>query len=283
MHNIFDNGTGSLERQMPQGKADTPLDQILFLARAESRVRVIELLVESGPATQREIRTRLDVSRTTVSRSLQSLQNRGWVEKSDGAYRLSRAGRIVAAEFGRLLDTVKTVEELSEFLRWYPADIDIPDLLDAKDVEVTYSTDADPYAPARRQTEILHTAERLRILLPAIDLDSTKTITEQVTQRGLELETVVSPNVESTVESDEFAPLMREKIQTGRSAVFVAQESLPFYLGLADDGRVQVGLADDEGLPRALLETDDDRIRAWAEGMYEDYREPARIKPASEF
>jgi hypothetical protein len=76
---------------------------------------------------------------------------------------------------------------------------------------------------------------------------------------------------------------MREKIQTGRSAVFVARESLPFYLGLADGDRIQVGLADEDGLPRALLETDDDRIRAWAEGVYEDYREPARIKPASEF
>ena len=268
---------------MLNDEADTPLDQILFLARAESRVRVVELLVESGPATQREIRSQLDASRTTVSRSLQSLQERGWVEKSDGAYRLSRAGRIIAAEFARLLDTVNTVQELSEFLRWYPADVDVPDLLDANDVEVTYSTDADPYAPARKQTEILHTAERLRILLPAIDLDSTKTITEQITQRGLELETVVSPNVESTIESDEFAPLMREKMQTGRSAVFIAQESLPFYLGLADCGRIQVGLADEDGFPRALLETANESISSWAEGVYRDYREQAERKPIEGF
>jgi predicted transcriptional regulator len=182
-----------------------------------------------------------------------------------------------------LLDTVETVEELSEFFRWYRADVELPDLLEVSDIEVTYSTDAEPYAPARRQTEILHSAERLHVLLPAIDLDSTKTITEQVTQRGLELETVVSPNVESTIESDEFAPLMSAKIQTGRSAVFVAREDLPFYVGLADDGRVQVGLADDEGLPRALLETSDDAVREWAEDVYEGYRKRARHKPIEEF
>ena len=124
-----------------------------------------------------------------------------------------------------------------------------------------HPTDADPYAPARKQTEILQTADRLRVLLPAIDRDSTETITEQVTGRGLAVETVLSPGVESTAESADFAPLMREKIETGRSLVLVAQESPPFYLGL----------------------TDDDRIRAWADGVYEDYREPARIKPASEF
>lgn len=262
---------------------DTPLNQLLFLVRAESRVRIIEHLVKSGPATQRELRTHLDASRTTISRSLQSLVNRSWVEESDGAYRLSRAGQIIAAEFARMLDTVKTVEELSEFLRWFPADVTAPDFHDVSDVQVTYSTDADPYAPARKQTEILHTADRLRILLPAIELESTKVITEQVTQHGLEVETVMSPGVESTIESEEFASLMREKVRTGRSSVFIAQDSLPFYLSLADDGPVQIGLADDEGLPRSLLETEDEDIREWAEIVYQNYRETARLKSASEF
>lgn len=261
----------------------TPLDHVLFLARAESRVRVMEVLRESGAATQRDLRTELDAARTTISRALQSLSERGWVEKSDSAYQLTSTGRILAVEFGRTLDTISRVEELSEFLRWFPADVDAPDFLEASDVEVTYSTDASPYAPARRQTEILHTADRLRVLLPAIDLDSTETLAEQVTEGGLEVETIVSPAVESTMESDEFAPLIRETVRTGRSSILVAKDSLPFYLGLAGDGRVQIGLADDDGLPRALLESTDREIREWAEGVYGDTRERARPKSVAEF
>ena len=260
-----------------------PREQVLYLARANSRVQVVEQLVESGTATQQELRTHLDASRTTVSRALQSLSERNWVERRDTGYRLTTLGRVVANEFTGMLNRIGAAEDIAEFLKWFPADVDAPDFLAASDIEVTTPTDADPYAPARKQTEILQTADRLRVLLPAIDRDSTETITEQVTGRGLAVETVLSPSVESTAESADFAPLMREKIETGRSLVLVAQESPPFYLGLADDGRVQVGLADDEGVPRALLETDDDRIRAWADGVYEDYREPARIKPASEF
>ena len=261
----------------------TPREQILFLARAESRIRILEGLSETESATQSELRTRINASRTTVSRALKSLTEKGWVEKFDGSYRLTRIGQRIAVEFGRMFDEIEKVDELAEFLRLFPTDIESPDFVNASDLEVTYSTESEPYAPARRQTQILSTAERLRMLLPAIDLESTEVIAEQVTERGLEAETVVSPGVESTMESEEFAPVMKEKIRTGRSPVFVSQDSVPFYLGLTDDGRVQVGLADDDGLPRALLETTDESVREWAEGMYQEFRTQAERKPATAF
>ena len=262
---------------MSSNKPDTPREQILFLARAESRVQTVKHLFKSGPATQRTLRTELDASRTTVSRSLQSLAEKGWVEESQNEYRLTRAGRVIAQEFTGMLDTVEAAGELEEFYRWFPADLDSPDFF-AADVAVTYSTDAAPYAAAEKQSKILHTADRLRILLPATDLDSTRTITEQVTERGLDVETVVSPDVGALFESDEFKSLVMEMEESGFSRFYVSQDELPFYLGLADDGRVQIGLADDEGIPRALLETTDETIRNWATEIYESYRSDARQK-----
>jgi predicted transcriptional regulator len=259
-----------------------PIAHLRFLVRAESRVRVVQHL-ESGPATQRELRAQIDASRTTVSRALQSLVERGWAERSDGAYQLTRVGRAVAGEFTGVLERLETAEELSEFLQWFPDGVETPDLLAADGVEVTYSTADAPYAPARRQTKSLHAADRLRVLLPATDLDSTRTVTEQVTAGDLDIETVVSPGVESTLESEEFAPLMREMTRTERSAVFVAREPLPLYLGLTNDDGVQVGLADDDGIPRALLETTDRSVREWGERVYQTYRNPARRKLAEEF
>jgi predicted transcriptional regulator len=208
---------------------------------------------------------------------------KGWVERADGAYRLTRGGERITEAFGQMLDTVGQIEELTEFLRLFPTDVEAPDFVGASDVQVTSATDADPYAPARQQTGILKTADGIRILLPAIDLESTEIIVEQVTEHGLEVEAIVSPMVESTMESDAFAPLIREKVQTGRSSVLVAPESVPFYLGLADDGRVQVGLADEDGLPRVLVETTDRDILAWAENLYQRYRKSARSKAAAEF
>lgn len=268
---------------MPGDELDAALERLQFLSRAESRVRIVERLLDAGPSSRRDLRERLDVSRTTVSRALRSLVEEGWVEHADEGYRLTHVGRLVATEIGRTLDRVGTVEELSEFLQWFPDGVDLPPLLDATDVSVTYSTDAAPYAPARKQTAILHEAEGIRLLLPATDLDSTETVSREVIERGLDLETVASPAVESTFESEPFAPLIREMLGTDRSTLYVAPETPPFYLGLTDAGAVQIGLADDEGLPRALLETTDDGVVAWTEEIYRDYRADARRQPIEAF
>lgn len=233
--------------------------------------------------TQRELRDLLDVSRRTVSRSLRRLQDREWIESNGETYYLTPRGRHIVAEFTDLMDTVRRTEELAEFLRWFPADVDAPDFLDVTDAVVTAASDADPYAPARTQTEILYEADRLRVLLPATDLASTETLTAEVTERNLEIESVVSPGVAATLQSAEFAPLIREQLETERSSILVADEALPFYLGLADDGRVQIGLADEEGIPRALLETTDERVRTWAENVYREYREGATAKRIEDF
>ena len=259
-------GTGRLD-------ADA-VEAVQFLARAESRLAIMRELAERDEPDQRQLRAALDGSRTTVARALSSLQDRGWIEQGTDGYRLTTTGELIAAAVTDLLDTVATTAELDAFLRYAPSDeIDIG-LLAAADVTVTTPTDADPYAPARKQSEIVARADRLRVLLPATDLESTRTVTEAVTD-GLELESVVSPSVAATFETPEFAPLVREGMSTGRSTVMVAPTELPYYLGLADDEVVQIGVADDEGIPRALLETTDDRVRRWAEDIYSEYRTAA--------
>jgi DNA-binding transcriptional MocR family regulator len=140
---------------------DTHLDRVRFLARADSRVHILERLATDGPATQRALRDDLDASRTTVARALSALDAEGWVEADCGTYRLSHAGRVVTEEFSALLDTMGRLDDLAAVLRWLPADLDTPAFHRADDVTVTTPTDADPYAPARTQTEILHSADRL--------------------------------------------------------------------------------------------------------------------------
>lgn len=272
-----------MQKSMSGNSSNSPREQVLFLVRAKSRVQVVDALSAGESLTQRQLRDRVDASRTTVSRALQSLSDRGWVAETNGAYRLTRAGQHIATALDRLLDTVEAVTELGEFLRWFPSDVSGPDFLAASDVTVTYATDEAPYAPARKQSEILHTADRLRVLLPAVDIESTETLVEQVTERGLDIETTVSPAVESILESEEFAPRVREMIEAGGLSIRVADDDVPFYLGLSDGGTVQIGLASDDGLPRALLETTDEQVYAWAEALYSDVRGRTEPKTLDDF
>ncbi|MGQ4554457.1 transcriptional regulator FilR1 domain-containing protein [Halobellus sp. GM3] len=257
------------------------IERVRFLARATSRVRVMQYLASFGPATQRELRQHLDGSRTTIARAVRSLCEAGWVDDGDDGYRLTHTGAVVAEEFSSLLETIRRTEELSSFLRWFPADEDVPDFVSADDVEVTTSDTANPYAPAKKQAEILERADDLRILLPSVDPDATETISEEVVGRDFRVETIIANELEPVFESEQFAPLIAEMVETGRSDVLVAPGPLPFYLGLAGDGLVQIGVEDGEGFPRALLETPDEDVRAWAEDVYESYRSEARLKPIS--
>jgi len=268
---------------MLENGEDGTIERVRFLSRATSRVQVMEHLASSGSSSQRELRQELDGSRTTIARAVRSLGDAGWVTEDEGGYQLTHTGSVVAEEFSSLLDTIRRTETLSPFLRWFPADEDAPDFVRADDVEVTTSDSANPYAPAKKQAEILREAEDLRILLPSVDPDATETISEQVTGRDFRVETIIASELEPVFESEPFAPLISEMIGTGRSDVLVAPTSLPFYLGLADDGLVQIGVEDDESFPRALLETTDDDVRAWAEDVYRTYREAARRKPISDF
>lgn len=268
---------------MTEADGEGPLEKVRFLAGATSRVRVMEYLAEWGPANQPELRTNLSGSRTTVSRALRSLEDVGWVVSEGNTYRLTHTGSVVADEFAELLDTIRRTEELSAFLRWFPTDSDPPDFPRATDIEVTVSADANPYAPAKKQAEVLNTVDELRILLPSVDPDATETLAEQVTSRGLRVETVISPELEPIFESDDFAPLIEEMIDTEGYEILVSAEPVPFYLGLAADGLVQIGVEDDEGFPRALLETTDEEVRDWAEDVYRKYREDARSKSITEF
>jgi hypothetical protein len=65
--------------------------------------------------------------------------------------------------------------------------------------------------------------------------------------------------------------------------MLVSPTELPFYLGLTDDGCVQIGVEDDDGLPRSLLETTDGDVMEWAESVYRKYRAEAEPKSIAAF
>lgn len=252
-----------------------PVDQIEFLARSRARVRILEHLLSAGAATRAELRDDLAVAQSTVARALQGLQDQDWIEADGRAYRLTPVGEVVASEFVSFAETMRAVDELSPFLRWFPyreVDLEVSDLCDA---ELTTTRSGDPYAPARKHFEIFRSCEAFRGLMPSVDLQGLRVTEDKVLSGELTMEIVVGPRAGETLRSEEYASLLREQIATEDVAVFVADEEPPFYLGLADDGTAQIGVEDDEGFPRALVETDDARVTDWGEDLYREYRTDA--------
>lgn len=249
------------------------VDHLRFVSRSPVRVRFLLALADDGPSTRRDLRQTVDASRTTVSRNLDALVERGWVEESGATYRATPGGELLASELRELLSTTATVDRLGPFFRWFPVDeLDVEWEWFA-DAGVYASTSSDPYAPIDRHVERIETAADLRCLLPQVGLRAMRALGRE--RDGFEHELVVSPSVGETLRSEEKYVEGRAAVsERGRLDVYVADRPVPVYLGLFDDC-VQVGVSDGDGVPRALVETDDERVREWAGDLYERHRSEA--------
>lgn len=251
------------------------IDHIAFLARSKARVELLEELLERESVERHECREAVDASRSTVSRTLDALEERGWVACDGRQYELTATGSVVAESFLDLVDTVGTAEELAAFLRHFPIEEFDLELAALGDAEVVVSTEGDPYAPATRQNDLMLAASRFRGLFPSIEIEGSRMLRERVVADDIDSEFVVSPAVAETITRGEYARLYRDMIEAGGQRVFAADESLPFYLGLVDDEEVHVGVEDEEGYPRALLVSTAPSVRDWAEDCYESHRDAA--------
>jgi predicted transcriptional regulator len=255
---------------------ETVIDQICFLSRAESRVRIMEFLSESTPVTERELRDQLSISRSTVARSLDSLAEVGWVTERSNTVRLTPVGEVVIESFLQFTATMETAEELSPFLEWFPLSEFNIGVSDIHDGEITMISDGDPLAPARKQTDLLQSTHRFRGFFPSLDLSGTRLVHERIVDGEFDGEIIISADVEDTIHSERFASLFEDMLATGRLSISVV-DSVPFYLGIDDGGIVQIGVEDDEGFPQALLETETETVYRWAETLFAEYRDsPAK-------
>lgn len=250
------------------------IGKLSFLARAESRIRVLEVLSTTEPTTQRALREEIPQSRSTIIRAVDSLAETGWVRKESKGVRLTPVGALVIEEFLDLVESVGNAEELTPFLERFPLSEFEIGIDDMRDGALTVATDGDPLAPVRRHTERLRTTTEFRAVLPSVGIEPIKAIHERTLAGELEAEFAVPPSVERTIRSEEFAPLFEEMLATGRLTIYLS-DSVSFFLGLVDEEMTQIGVEDDEGIPRALLETWNERVRSWAETFFTDTRRAA--------
>lgn len=252
---------------------DSPpsLSTVDFLASSRHRIEILQTLGEEAPSTRRDLRESVDASRSTVRRTLEGFLEHDWIVQVDDGYRITAAGGLVAEEFRRLSETIRVTEEYATLLGNLPdsaLDVD-PACLESG--TLTTATDAAPYAPAQRQTETVRNADRFRGLLPSIELEGAKVVYQRVVDGEFAATIVLSAAGAETVRSEPFAELFCEQLATGRLEVYAHDGALPMYLGLPDENGVEIGCENDQGIPRALLQSTDDRLRAWAEGRFEAY------------
>lgn len=251
-----------------------PIEHIEFLSRSQHRVAILRILCRSGPTTQREFRDQLSASRSTVTRALSALEERGWIVPNSGTYQLTAAGREVTEAFLDLRESVALTDDLSPVVDWLPAagiDFDIERLSDAS---ITESTDSDPYAPVRKHMGGFKEAQSVRAVIPSVDVEAARTFRDQLDDPEFSGTLVVTEDIADRFGQPEYESVTTDLLKAENFTFWVYSDDIHFYFGLLDD-TVQIGVEDDQGYPRALLETDDEVVHEWAEAEFERYRSAA--------
>lgn len=248
-------------------------DDIAFLAASAHRGAVLASLYRDPPLTRGELVDRCGAARVTVGRNLEKLRDRGIVRECAGGFDLTALGTALAADLVSMAETVTVANRLAPVLRQVPREAFDLELRALADADVTVSTRADPYAPVARHERTLREADRVRLLLPATGAKPLSTAAERAIAGELEQEVVVSREVASTFRSDEYRDTVEPMLRAEGTSVLVYDEMVPYYLGIVD-GTIQIGV-DEDGIPRALAESDAEPVRTWAEETFRSYHSEA--------
>lgn len=250
---------------------------VAFLAASENRVEALEALREVGQADQRTVGASVDASRRTVKRTLDALEDRGWVvaENSTGPYRITALGDLVLDAYLDVVDRLAAADRLGPFLERVPADAFDLDPLALADAEIVVRAENQPYAPMDRVLAVRREASTIREVADIIQADSAGQLRERVEAGELTATVVLESGVLDAVsENDGYADEFEAALASDGTDFYAYEGDVPFVFGLMDD-TVVMGVTDDVGIPDAVVVSDDPAVREWAEALFESYRDAA--------
>lgn len=253
------------------GDLDAPLDDIAFLARSPYRVRVLEALA-SRPYDRHGLQEATDVPRVTLGRVLDAFEDRGWIRQRGTEYTISPLGSLVVEAFEPLIASVRTARKLRPIVEWIPArELDF-DLLHLTDATITVPSRNNPLSPLRREIERLQSADEVRLLSSIVVPQALEANLLAPVQASQRFEAVFTASAVETIRDDpEMARQFAKLVASDRAEIYRFDGEVPCVVAVLDGG-VGLGLEDDQGLPRALIETEDPSVRDWADSTITAYR-----------
>lgn len=254
-----------------------PLEDAAYLTRSENRVAVMRLLAEA-PRDRGALQEATGVSRVTVGRMLGELEDRGWVRREGHDYRLTHAGRIVAEDLSRLLETTETARKLRDVEALLPVERFDFDLRRLADAEVRRPSRSDPNAHMRRMATLLSGADRVRVLAPSVSLVPVRAHRDRVLGDEDHRATVVftAGAAELATDDPELRSWFGEMTATGRVDCYRYDGSYPLDIVVAD-GTVMLTLYDEDGGAgfHSVVESTDEAVRSWAVSEFRTHRREA--------
>jgi len=245
--------------RMPEAKRE-------FLLETIRRAPILESL-QQEPVAASELSETVDMSRSTVHRSLKSLEEYDIVEESSDRYELTSLGRILAMELQTFGTRAFTGLSLKKFLNHVDINSNRIPLEHFADSKTTRRTSRRPHATIHRIIELIENADSLRMfstVISPVHVD----VGYREMMNGTEIEAIFDREA-IDIMALEYPEKAQETVSTGNFDVY-ACERVPFELFLFEE---KIGLAahNENGNAEVLIESENPSAIEWAENLYAEY------------
>lgn len=258
-----------------------PLADIEFLARSPHRVTVLQALAEA-PRTRHELKETADVSRVTISRLVDDLEERDWIVHDNGQYEATARGRMVAREFSRLRANLEVGDSLDDALEWLPVEEFEFDLARLHDADLLRAESWEDQTEAiRHAAQCVEGATEIRGTAIGFSHEVVEEIRNLVVSGEGTFEMVVDETAFRMIQNDDGLRRRFEDILDAENgALYRYTGAAPLHMVTTFDDLVVICGHVDEGPPPGTLETEDSEIHDWARSYFERVlldAEPVRV------
>ena len=187
-----------------------------MIERVVTRHRFLRV-VDHEWATKGDIEDRLDVSRSTVDRTLRELVQWGLIERSGSNYRRTAAGTLVLTEFDRFEDRTGAIEQAAELLDQLDVEPDIDGSV-FEDAEIVRADRNSPHRPVDAHGKRLEYATKVKTIGAAVLPQLVETYHRRIVNDGVEAEILLSQEVLTRLLSA-YREQLNEGLQSGRASI----------------------------------------------------------------
>lgn len=250
-------------------------DHVRLLSSSPERTRILEYL-RGNPSGPRDIADTVSKSRRCVQRDLSEFEDRKWVERQKGAYRLTTYGAAIVRQYTDQTNAIALIDRYEPLFRQLPDSDHLPDPRWLPDAEITIADADRPHSALDSYVNGIRncSTNEIRGITPVFSRSFNDAYLGLL-ERGVGMMFVVDAGTVEVVRSSDteaFAGTLR----LDGLELYECETSVEFGLTLADD-RGFLGSYDDQGRFVACVEFTDDEFFDWADELYERYRNRSEL------
>lgn len=231
--------------------------------------------VANEALTKPELIDIVEMSRSTIDRSIRDLESLACVEKQHGCYVATTKGKFAIAEYNTYKNNSKSIDKAGSVLNYLSSDISISrDFL--QDMTIHTRNSHVPDAVLKHSNELLRSTTHLIGLAPTALTSYPTLINDEVERRDMSAELVIEQSV-----FDSLFEVKRDAISDMKNhseiKLYVSEGSLPYSLWVMEqtDGTTAGITVHDNGGVQGILTNNSTEAVTWAKEVYEKHRHMA--------